>query len=77
MELKFLDEQTTKSVRKFLAYGSGIIFFASCIYTMIVNNGPLDTTQYMIIAGVMGFYFGKNLLTKADVKVIQDRRQPS
>jgi uncharacterized membrane protein YjjP (DUF1212 family) len=74
MELKFLDEKTTKSVRKFLAFGSGIVFFASCIYTMIQNSGPLDSMQYMIVAGIMGFYFGKNLLTKADVKVVQDRR---
>lgn len=78
MELKFLDEKTTKSVRKFLAFGSGIVFFASCIYTMIQNNGPLDSMQYMIVAGIMGFYFGKSLLTKADVKVINNRRsEPS
>ncbi len=78
MELKFLDEKTTKSVRKFLAFGSGIVFFASCIYTMIQNNGALDGMQYMIVAGIMGFYFGKSLLTKADVKIIQNRRsEPS
>lgn len=76
MELKFLDEKTTKSVRKFLSYGSGLVFFGSCIYTMIQNSGPLDMTQYMIIAGVISFYYGKDLLKKADVKVIQERRQP-
>jgi len=74
--LKFLDENTTKSVRKFLSYGSGIVFFASCIYTMIVNKGPLDNTQYMIIAGVIGFYYSKQLLTKTTTKVITDRRKP-
>ena len=72
--LKFLDEKTTKSVRKFLSYGSGLVFFGSCIYTMIQNNGPLDMTQYMIIAGVISFYYGKDLLKKADVKVVAERR---
>ncbi len=59
--LNFLDETAVKSVRKFLSYGSGTIFFGSCIYTMIQNNGPLDPTQYSIIAGVFGFYFLKQL----------------
>ena len=72
--LKFLDETAIKSVRKFLAYGSGTVFFGSCIYTMITNQGPLDGTQYMVIAGVFAAYFGKSLLTKPDVKVITDRR---
>jgi hypothetical protein len=74
LSFKFLDEKTTKSVRKFLSYGSGVVFFGSCIYTMIVNKGPLDPTQYMIIGGVMGFYFGKELFKKADTKVVTDRR---
>ncbi len=76
MELKFLDEKTTKSVRKFLSYGSGLIFFASCIYTMIVQKGPLDMTQYIIIAGVIGFYYGKDLLKKTGIKIVTDKKQP-
>lgn len=62
--LQFLDENAVKSVRKFLAYGSGIIFFGSCIYTMIINSGDLAPTQYSIIAGVFSFYFLKQLFGK-------------
>jgi hypothetical protein len=76
VELKFLDEKTTKSVRKFLAFGSGIVFFASCIYTMIQGNGALDPTQYMIVGGVFAAYFGKDLFKKSNIKVVTDRRQP-
>jgi hypothetical protein len=64
LSFKFLDEGAVKSVRKFLAYGSGTIFFGSCIYTMIKNGGPMDPTQYSIIAGVFGFYFLKQLFQK-------------
>ena len=73
--LKFLEENTSTSVRKFLALGSGVVFFASCIYTMIINNGTLDITQYSILGGVFAAYFGKELLKKQDVKVVVDRRQ--
>ena len=72
--LKFLSGETTKSVRRFLAYGSGTVFFASCIYTMIQSNGTLDPTQYMIIGGVFAAYFGKELFKKADIKVLTERR---
>jgi hypothetical protein len=72
--LKFLSGETTKSVRRFLAYGSGSVFFASCIYTMIITNGALDPTQYMIIGGVFAAYFGKELFKKADIKVVTARR---
>lgn len=73
--LKFLEENTSTSVRKFLAFGSGVVFFASCIYTMIINNGTLDFTQYTILGGVFAAYFGKDLFKKQDVKIVTDRRQ--
>ena len=72
--LKFLSGETTKSVRRFLAYGSGGVFFASCIYTMITTDGALDPTQYMIIGGVFAAYFGKELFKKAEIKVVSERR---
>jgi hypothetical protein len=50
------------SVRKFLAYGSGLVFFGSCIYTAIETGGSLDTTQYAIIGATFTFYFGKDFL---------------
>jgi hypothetical protein len=70
--LKFLSGETTRSVRRFLAYSSGIVFFASCIYTMIEQKGPLDPTQYMIIGGVFAAYFGKELFKKAEVRVVTE-----
>ena len=61
--LNFLkeSEDDSYSVRKFLAYMSGLVFFSSCIYTMIMNAGPLDAMQYSILTGVFGFYFLKKL----------------
>ena len=72
--LKFLSGETTKSVRRFLAYGSGTVFFASCIYTMITTSGALDPTQYMIIGGVFAAYFGKELFKKAEIRVVSEKR---
>lgn len=63
----FLKEDTLFSVRKFLAYASGLIFIASCVFTMIEGKGSLDGTQYAIIAGVFGFYFSKELFSKLTV----------
>ena len=62
--LNFLDEAAVKSVRKFLAYGAGTIFFGSCIWVMASNNGDLSPTQYSIVAGVFSFYFLKQLFNK-------------
>lgn len=59
-KLPFLHEGSTFSMRKFLAFGSGLIFFIACIWNLI-RTGDLTATQYGITSGVFAFYFTKNL----------------